>query len=130
MARLRSIFAAALIGAAVSVAANGSKLAFTDYRPEADEWLAYALMAAFPFAVLALFGLRNRAGWLVAAALTLIAWAPYLAFGIPQLAARHSIDMGLAFLVITSPGWITAASVAAGLLGRPARGQRDNAPGL
>ena len=120
----RSFILAAIIGVTVSLMANGSKLAFTDYQPEADEWLAYALMAAFPFAVLAAWGFREWAAWLCALVLTTVAWGAYLVEGVPQLATEGSIDMGLGFLVMTAPVWIAVASVLIGLSVRAIRPAR------
>jgi len=118
MSARRSFLVAAIIGITVSLMVNGSKLALTDYRPEADEWLAYALMAAFPFAVLGALGFRRRADWLVALMLTIGAWGAYLVLGIPQLASAGSIDMGLGFLAATSPAWIAIAVVLGGWAAR------------
>jgi hypothetical protein len=117
MTRRRALAIAATLGIIVSVAANGAKLAFTDYQPEADEWAAYALMAALPFAMLALLGWRGRLPWLAALVLTLGAWGHYLIVGIPQLARRGHIDMDLGFAIATSPLWIALLTVIAGLLG-------------
>ena len=123
MSLRRSLLFAAAIGIAVSLVANGCKLAFTHYRPEADEWLAYAVMAAFPFTALAAFGFRGGITWLLAILLTLGAWGAYLVGGIPQLAGEGFIDMGLGFLVATSPIWIaTVAAIAGLLMRRPAHG--------
>lgn len=121
MSLIRDLSLSAAIGLLVSLTANGCKLAFTNYTPEADEWLAYAAMAACPFAVLAISRLSGRAEWLLAVLLTAGAWGMYLLQGIPQLATRGSTDMALGIIVGTSWIWITAAVLLVGLLPRAFR---------
>jgi hypothetical protein len=117
----RALSLAALIGLVVSLVANGCKVAFTDYEPESDEWMAYGVMAALPFVALSPFPLRRLVPWAIALSLTVAAWTAYLIGGIPQLAREGSIDMGLGFLVSTSPVWITLAAILGGFLFRNAR---------
>ena len=116
MSLRRALLIAAAIGIAVSLVANGCKVAFTHYRPEVDEWLAFSLMAAFPFASLAALGFRGGIAWLLAMLLTVGAWGAYLVGGIPQLATEGSIDMGLGFFVASSPIWIAIIAVVVGFL--------------
>lgn len=125
MTRFAGLAAAALIGGLTSILANGAKDLFTAYTPEPDEWVAYACFAAFPFLVLTLARLLRPLPWLVGIALTLLAWGAYLAIGIPQLRRDGFIDMGLGFLVATSPLWIAIVSVAVGMFtrGRPPSAQ-------
>jgi hypothetical protein len=115
MSRRRLFITAALIGVAVSLLADGSKAAFTDYRPEADEWFGYALEAAAPFLVLASMDVQRLGPWFIGLVLTVAVWAAYLLEGIPQLAVRGYIYPSLTvYLVATSWVWITLTVLLAG----------------
>ncbi len=84
----------------------------------ADEWgnfLAHILIAAAPFGLLALAGIRNRAAWLVGLALTAAFWGYYLFVGIRyQLSGdRSGANIGLGLVMLLSPLIISAACLIA-----------------
>ena len=83
-----------------------------------DEWrifLAQILIAAAPFGLLALAGIRNRAAWLVGLALTAAFWGYYLFEGLRYQLSNDSsgANIGLGLVMLLSPVMISAACLIA-----------------
>jgi hypothetical protein len=83
----------------------------------AEEWSVFLfqiLLAAAPFGLLAYFGVRDRSAWVLGIGLTAILWGYYLYDGIRyQLSGDTSgVNMGLAFLLMASPIFISIACFA------------------
>lgn len=103
----------------LTVAANAGVFSAATGNPInlADEWSAFLfqiLLVAAPFGLLALFGVRDRAAWVLGLGVTALLWGYYLYDGIRyQLSGDTSgVNMGLAFLLMVSPVFISIACFA------------------
>jgi hypothetical protein len=108
--------AAPLIGAATAATVALSFSLLTGRPLDLDqEWAVFlfqALIVAAPFALLALAGIRRRAPWLVAGALTLTLWGYYLFEGVSYQwhPDGSGANIGLGLLLLVSPLFIAGAA--------------------